>query len=59
MVVRVAENAYWVGAVDREARQLHGRYTYHVQRGTTYNAYLILDKRIALIDTVPPDFEEL
>jgi anaerobic nitric oxide reductase flavorubredoxin len=58
MAVQVAENVYWVGAVDWEARHFHGGYTYHVQRGTTYNAYLVLDERIALIDTVPPGFEE-
>jgi anaerobic nitric oxide reductase flavorubredoxin len=57
MTVQIAENVYWVGAVDWEARHFHG-YTYHVQRGTTYNAYLIVDDRIALVDTVLPGFEQ-
>jgi flavorubredoxin len=43
-----------VGAVDWGVRNFHG-YTTH--RGTTYNAYLILDKKITLIDTVKKGFE--
>jgi len=57
MPTKIAENVYWVGAVDWEVRHFHG-YTYHVQRGTTYNAYLVVDEQIALIDTVLPGFEK-
>ena len=57
MVTEVAENVYWVGAVDWQVRHFHG-YTYHVQRGTTYNAYLVVDDQVALIDTVMPDFAD-
>jgi flavorubredoxin len=56
MGVRIAENVYWVGAVDWEVRHFHG-HTYHVQRGTTYNAYLIVDDQVALVDTVLMGFE--
>jgi len=56
MPVQIAENVYWVGAVDWEVRNFHG-YTYHTHRGTSYNAYLIVDDRIALVDTVMPGFE--
>jgi len=49
--VRVLENIFWVGAVDWNVRYFHG-FTYSTHRGTTYNAYLILDKKTALIDTV-------
>ncbi len=56
MPVQITENVYWVGAVDWEVRHFHG-YTYHTQRGTSYNAYLIVDDRIALVDTVMPGFE--
>jgi anaerobic nitric oxide reductase flavorubredoxin len=55
MATEIAENVYWVGAVDWQVRHFHG-YTYHVQRGTTYNAYLVVDDQVALIDTVMPDF---
>jgi flavorubredoxin len=57
MAVQIAEHVYWVGAVDWEVRHFHG-YTYHTHRGTSYNAYLIVDDRIALVDTVMPGFEE-
>jgi anaerobic nitric oxide reductase flavorubredoxin len=57
MVTEIAENVYWVGAVDWQVRHFHG-YTYHVQRGTTYNAYLVVDDQVALIDTVMPDFSD-
>jgi flavorubredoxin len=49
--VKVLENIYWVGAVDWNIRHFHG-FTYSTHRGTTYNAYLIRDKKVALVDTV-------
>jgi flavorubredoxin len=57
MIAKVAENVYWVGAVDWNVRNFHG-YTYTTARGTTYNAYLIMDEKIALVDTVLPSFTE-
>ena len=57
MPVQIAENVYWVGAIDWEVRNFHG-HTYHTHRGTSYNAYLIVDDRIALVDTVLPGFED-
>ncbi len=57
MAVPVAENVYWVGAVDWEVRHFHG-YTYHTHRGTSYNAYLVVDDRVALVDTVMHGFED-
>ncbi|MFA5500008.1 MAG: flavodoxin domain-containing protein, partial [Candidatus Omnitrophota bacterium] len=42
---------YWVGAVDWNVKTFHG-HTYNTQRGTTYNSYLIVDDKIALVDTV-------
>ncbi len=40
---------YWVGAIDWDIREFHG---YLTQRGSTYNAYLILDEKTVLVDTV-------
>ena len=40
---------YWVGGIDWDIRNFHG---YLTQRGTTYNAYLIVDEKIVLVDTV-------
>ena len=50
-LARVLDNVYWVGAVDWNIRNFHG-FTYSTHRGTTYNAYLIVDEKIALVDSV-------
>ncbi|MFC1620822.1 FprA family A-type flavoprotein [Candidatus Omnitrophota bacterium] len=47
--VKISSGVYWVGAVDWDLRSFHG---YLTQRGSTYNAYLIIDKKITLVDTV-------
>ncbi len=49
--VEILKDIYWVGVVDWNIRNFHG-YTYTTKRGTTYNSYLIIDEKIALIDTV-------
>lgn len=55
--VKISENTYWVGAIDWNVRNFHG---YKTSRGTTYNAFLILDEKITLIDTVKaPFYDEL
>jgi anaerobic nitric oxide reductase flavorubredoxin len=51
--VQLTKDIYWVGAVDWNLRDFHG---YITSRGTTYNAYLIIDEKIALIDTVKSVF---
>ena len=38
--VKVTENVYWVGAIDWSIRNFHG---YETGRGSTYNAFLVLD----------------
>ncbi|MEA3495435.1 MAG: FprA family A-type flavoprotein [Bacteroidota bacterium] len=50
---KIKENIYWVGAIDWDVRNFHG---YLTQKGTTYNAYLIIDEKITLIDTVKSSF---
>jgi flavorubredoxin len=47
--VQIKENVYWVGGIDWNLRNFHG---YLTQKGSTYNAYLIIDDKITLIDTV-------
>jgi len=47
--VEIKPDIYWVGGIDWNIRNFHG---YSVQRGTTYNSYLIIDKKITLVDTV-------
>ena len=51
--VQLARGVYWVGAIDWNVRNFHG---YSTHRGTTYNAYLIVDEKVALIDTVKAPF---
>lgn len=54
---KVADNVYWVGAIDWDVRNFHG---YLTSRGSTYNAFLILADKITLIDTVKaPFFDEM
>ncbi len=55
--IKVLDNIYWVGVVDWNIRNFHG-FTYSTHRGTTYNSYLIIDEKIALIDTVYGPFTE-
>ncbi len=50
---KISENVWWVGAVDWSVRNFHG---YLTERGTTYNAFLIIDEKITLIDTVKQGF---
>jgi len=52
---KISDHVYWVGAVDWATRDFHG---YLTQRGSTYNAYLILADKITLIDTVKAPFKE-
>lgn len=55
--VQLKEGIYWVGAIDWNIREFHG---YSIQRGTTYNAFLIVDEKITLIDTVKSQlFDEM
>ena len=51
--VKIAEGIYWVGAVDWGVRNFHG---YSTHRGSTYNAYIVIDEKIALVDTVKGSF---
>ncbi len=54
---QIAENVYWVGAVDWNVRNFHG---YQTGRGSTYNAFLVIDEKVTLIDTVKaPFFNEM
>ena len=49
----IREGIFWVGAIDWHIRNFHG---YTTNRGATYNAYLILDEKVTLIDTVKEGF---
>ena len=53
MTTALREDIHWVGAVDWDCREFHSFETPH---GVTYNSYLILDEKPALIDTVKAPF---
>ena len=51
--VKIADDIYWVGAIDWNSRNFHG---YDTPRGTSYNSFLILDEHPTLIDAVKAPF---
>ena len=51
MTFQVKNNIHWVGKIDWELRKFHGD-EYSTHNGSSYNAYLIKEKKIALIDSV-------
>ncbi len=51
MVVELKDGVHWVGVVDWNIKHFHG-HELSTHRGTTYNSYLIIDEKIALVDTV-------
>ena len=53
--IEITKGIYWVGTIDWNIRDFHGYSTY---QGTTYNAYLIIDEKITLIDTVKKEFAD-
>lgn len=55
--VEIVKNVYWVGAIDHNIRHFHG-YSYSTHHGTTYNAYLLVGEKIALVDAVYGPFSD-
>ncbi len=56
-ILKIKEGFYWVGVVDWNVRNFHG---YTTVKGTTYNAYLLVDEKVVLFDAVKePYFETL
>ncbi len=53
--IELKPGIYYVGVVDWNLRNFHG---YSIHKGTTYNAYLIVDEKVALIDTVKAPFAQ-
>jgi anaerobic nitric oxide reductase flavorubredoxin len=54
-LIQLKKGVYWVGAVDWEIKNFHG---YLTHRGTSYNSYLLVSDKVALIDTVKSPFYE-
>lgn len=51
--VELIKDIFWVGAVDWNIRDFHG---YSLYRGTSYNAFLLVDEKVVLFDTVKKPF---
>lgn len=51
--IQVSANVWWVGARDWNVRNFHG---YETGRGSSYNAFLIMDEKITVIDAVKKPF---
>jgi len=52
---KITDGVYDVGVTDWNIRDFHG---YSTDLGTTYNSYLIVDDKIALVDTVRKEFSD-
>lgn len=55
--IKILPDIYSVGVVDWNVRNFHG-HTYTTKRGSSYNSYLIIDEKVALIDTVYSPFSQ-
>lgn len=53
--IEISPKVWWVGGIDWNERLFHG---YTTERGITYNAYLIIDEKITLIDTCKATFAD-
>jgi flavorubredoxin len=51
----IAGGVYDVGVIDWNIRDFHG---YSTDMGTSYNAFLVMDEKVALIDTVKAPFTD-
>lgn len=57
MGFKMTDKVTWVGKIDWELRSFHGE-EYSTHRGSSYNSYLIKDKKNVLIDTAWAPFAE-
>jgi flavorubredoxin len=57
MTTELVKGVSWIGVVDWGLRHFHG-FELSTHRGSTYNAYLVRDEKIAVVDTVWGPFSE-
>jgi flavorubredoxin len=53
--IEIAKGVFSVGVIDWNIRDFHG---YSTKHGSTYNAYLIVDEKVTLVDTVKKEFAD-
>lgn len=56
MSKQITDKVTWVGKIDWELKNFHGK-EFSTRRGSSYNSYLIRDKKTVLIDTVWQPFD--
>ena len=54
--MKITKDVYYVGVNDREIDLFEGQYV--VPEGMAYNSYVILDEKVAVMDTVDANFTE-
>ncbi len=57
MAKKITDTVTWVGKVDWELNEFHG-HEYSTEKGSSYNAYLIRDKKTVLMDTVWKPYDD-
>ena len=57
MSFKINDTVTWVGKIDWELKKFHGD-EYSTHKGSSYNSYLIKDKKTVLIDTVWQPFSK-
>ena len=54
--MQITNDIRYIGVNDHDIDLFEGQYT--VENGMAYNSYVILDEKIAVMDTVDTNFEE-
>lgn len=55
-MIAISEDIYWTGVNDRETHLFES--IIPIPEGVSYNAYMIVDEKVALIDTVKVDYND-
>lgn len=54
---KITNKVTWVGKIDWELNEFHG-HEYSIEKGSSYNSYLIRDEKTVLMDTVWKPFDD-
>ena len=54
--MQITDDIKYIGVNDHDIDLFEGQYT--VENGMAYNSYVIIDEKIAVMDTVDTNFEE-
>ncbi len=54
--IKIKDNIHWIGANDRRTHLFENLHP--IERGVSYNSYIIVDDKIAIIDTIESSFQD-